>query len=278
MSALAHVRLFVRDLPKMRTFYEDALGFPLEEAHARFVRFRAGSVDLVLEADPPFASEEHRDFINQLKGNMRGMGSSLHFDVDDVAVRFRELSAKGIVPVDPERNRRLEAPLVRDGRIGFAIEDPEGYWLFFEQRTTAGGPVQRTVLFVCEGNRFRSQMAEAFFNAWAPPGWRGVSAGTNPKPDIVPKAVDLMREVGIDMSGHKPKALDMDVARESWRVFAMCSIDSCPVEVSNKTVRWNITDPARTSSEDQLREIRDTIAQRVKELVREVELVEGLTP
>lgn len=277
MAGLSHVRLFVRDLPRMRAFYETTLGFPLVAADRRSARFRAGAVDLVLEADPPFGSEEHRDFLNQLKGNMRGMGSALHFTADDVDDRFRDLAAKGVIPVDPERNRRLDGPIERDGRRGFAIEDPEGYWVFFERPMhTEGGP-HRTILFVCEGNRFRSQMAEGFFNAWAPPGWRGISAGTKPAEVAHPVAVELMREAGIDISHHTPKPLDMKDARAAWRVVAMCSIDSCPVEVSEKTDRWDITDPAGLP-EARWRDIREAIAERVKGLVRELERIEGLTP
>ncbi|MBI4417031.1 MAG: hypothetical protein HY557_08610, partial [Euryarchaeota archaeon] len=46
------------------------------------------------------------------------------------------------------------------------------------------GGTMPTVYFVCEGNRFRSQMAEGFFRAWAPPGWDGVSGGTDPKTEV----------------------------------------------------------------------------------------------
>ncbi|HYS71697.1 MAG TPA: VOC family protein [Thermoplasmata archaeon] len=129
--AINHVSLFVRDPGRMREFYERVLGFRLVAADAGSARFDAGGVQLVLRADPPFGVEEYRDFVNQLKGNMRGMGASVHFEVDDVDVYFSELAAKGIVALEPEKNRRLDAPVVHDGRREFAIEDPEGYWLYF---------------------------------------------------------------------------------------------------------------------------------------------------
>ncbi len=131
-----------------------------------------------------------------------------------------------------------------------------------------------TVLFVCEGNRFRSQMAEGFFNAWAPPGWRGVSGGTKPKEAVHPKAVELMREVDIDISRQKPKPFDMGVAAAAWRVVAMCSLGACPVDVVEKTEHWGVAD----LPEARWREIRDEIAENVKGLVRQVELVAGLEP
>lgn len=135
---LRHIRLFVRDATRMREFYERVLGFRVLSVTPDSARFDAGGVEIVLQADPPFADSEYRDFINQLKGNMRGMGSALHFDVEDVDAFFRELAAKGVVPVEPEKNRRLDTPLERpSGRREFAIEDPEGYWLYFG--TDAGG-------------------------------------------------------------------------------------------------------------------------------------------
>lgn len=257
----------------MRDFYVRVLGFRESGADGDRVRFDVEGVELVIQADPAFGDMEFRDFINQLKGNMRGTGSALHFDVDDLDRFFAAVRAAGIVALDPEKNLRLEAPVEVDGRREFAVEDPEGYWLYF------GADVARvqTILFVCEGNRFRSQMAEGMFNAWAPAGWRAVSAGTTPRDSVHPKAVDLMRESGIDLTGRRPKALDLDVARRAWRVVAMCSIDACPVEVTEKTERWNIPDPGDVP-EERWREIRDLIAERVKGLVRMIEQVDGLTP
>ncbi len=132
MASLARVRLLVRDLGRMRDFYENVLGFHLLAADPRTARFDAGGIELVLRADPPFGDAEYRDFVNQLKGNMRGMGASLHFEVPDVDASFRALTAKGLTPIDPEKSRRLEGPIVlEDGRREFAIEDPEGYWIYF---------------------------------------------------------------------------------------------------------------------------------------------------
>lgn len=129
--AVDHISLFVRDLTRMRDFYERVLGFPLLAAEVGELRFDASDVRLVLRADPPFGVEEYRDFVNQLKGNMRGMGAAIHFTVDDVDAYFAELVHRGAVPLEPEKNRRLDAPIARHGRREFAVEDPEGYWLYF---------------------------------------------------------------------------------------------------------------------------------------------------
>jgi len=126
-----------------------------------------------------------------------------------------------------------------------------------------------TVLFVCEGNRARSQMAEGFFNAWAPPGWRGVSGGTRPRESVHPRAVEMMRDVGIDISRQRPKPFDLGVAAKAWRVIAMCTLGACPVDVAEKTEHWDIPDPADVP-EARWTEIRDEIASRVKELLAEI--------
>ena len=125
------------------------------------------------------------------------------------------------------------------------------------------------VLFVCEGNRFRSQIAEALFNAWAPAGWTAVSAGTHPKESVHPRSVDMMAEIGVDISRQKPKALDLGVAAKAWRVIAMCDMGACPVDIADKTERWGVPDPADVP-EAQWEGIRDDIAERVKALIREI--------
>ena len=65
----------------------------------------------------------------------------------------------------------------------------------------------KTVLFVCVGNAGRSQMAEAFFNQLARGKAKALSAGTNPAANVEPTVVKVMKEVGIDISGNKPKPL-----------------------------------------------------------------------
>ena len=62
-----------------------------------------------------------------------------------------------------------------------------------------------TVLFICVHNAGRSQMAEAFFNSLSKGRYRGSSAGSRPSDTVNPIVVDVMREVGIDISGNKPK-------------------------------------------------------------------------
>ena len=67
------------------------------------------------------------------------------------------------------------------------------------------------VLFVCNHNAGRSQMAQAFFERLAPPDIRAESAGTEPAAAIWPEVVEVMREVGIDIADRKPKKLTREM-------------------------------------------------------------------
>jgi arsenate reductase (thioredoxin) len=74
---------------------------------------------------------------------------------------------------------------------------------------------KKTILFVCVQNAGRSQMAEGFFRKYAPKDYSPVSAGTVPISQINPIAVEVMKEVGIDISNQKAKDLTEDMMRNS---------------------------------------------------------------
>ncbi|MGA9927190.1 MAG: arsenate reductase ArsC [Nitrososphaeraceae archaeon] len=124
---------------------------------------------------------------------------------------------------------------------------------------------ERTILFVCVENAGRSQMAEGFFNKYAP---KGNSAGTKPVAELNPLAVNAMKEVGIDISHQKSKDITEDMMRNSTKIVNMGCMDkeSCPTLFLNNVIDWNIEDP-KGKSVDKVREIRDEIERRVKELV-----------
>jgi len=67
------------------------------------------------------------------------------------------------------------------------------------------------VLFVCTHNAGRSQIAQAFFERYAPDDVRAESAGQEPADAIWPNVVEAMREVGIDLSGKRPKKIDLEM-------------------------------------------------------------------
>ena len=127
---------------------------------------------------------------------------------------------------------------------------------------------EKTILFVCVENAGRSQMAEGFFNKYAPKGNRTISAGTKPVAELNPLAVNAMKEVGIDISAQKSKYITEDMMRNSTKTVNMGCMDkeSCPTLFLNNVIDWNIEDP-KGKSVDKVREIRDEIERRVKELV-----------
>ena len=126
---------------------------------------------------------------------------------------------------------------------------------------------EKTILFVCVENAGRSQMAEGFFNKYAPPGYRAVSAGTKPVAQINPIAAQAMLEVGVDISKQKSKIITDDMIRNSVKAINMGCMDrsDCPLLFLNNPVDWAMEDP-RGKSIEKIREIRDEIEKRVKEL------------
>lgn len=123
----------------------------------------------------------------------------------------------------------------------------------------------RYVLFVCTHNAGRSQIAQAFFEKHAPDDLRAESAGSSPADAIWPEVVEVMREVGIDIAGRKPKKIDLETQLHAdWAITLHCE-DSCPY-VPGTVEDWDVPDPAGKTLEE-VRAIRDEIESRVKRLV-----------
>jgi len=99
-------------------------------------------------------------------------------------------------------------------------------------------------------------MAEAFFNEFTGGRHRGMSAGSQPAKRVNPNAVKVMAEVGIDISGAKPKRLTADLVEEADIVITMgCGEDVCPI-VPKEVIVWDLEDPSGKPLE-RVREIRD---------------------
>lgn len=130
---------------------------------------------------------------------------------------------------------------------------------------------KKSVLFVCVQNAGRSQMAEGFFKKYAPKEYEGISAGTMPVSEINPLAVEVMREVDIDISGQNSKEITEDMIRNSSKIVNMGCMDkvSCPTLFLQNLLDWNIEDP-KDKQIEKVREIRDEIEQRVKALVANI--------
>ena len=123
----------------------------------------------------------------------------------------------------------------------------------------------RYVLFVCNHNAGRSQMAQAFFELHAPPDVRAESAGNTPAQHVWPEVVTAMREVGIDISGRRPQKLTTEMQLHAdWAVTLGCG-DACPY-VPTTVEDWEIPDPAGRPIEE-VRTIRDALEARVRDMI-----------
>ena len=102
------------------------------------------------------------------------------------------------------------------------------------------------VLILCTGNSARSQMAEGLLRHDAGNVYEVFSAGTKPS-HVRPEAVAVMREVGIDISGHRSKSVDEFAGQDFDYLITVCdnAKESCPVfPAKTKRVHWSIEDPA----------------------------------
>ncbi len=124
------------------------------------------------------------------------------------------------------------------------------------------------ILFVCVENAGRSQMAEAFFKKYAGDKFNVISAGTIPTSELNQIVVQVMREIGIEMTQQFPKLLSNSMIRNSFKTINMGCMDkeSCPSLFVKDVIDWNLLDPKEKSIE-QVRIIRDQIKSEVLNLI-----------
>ncbi len=126
-----------------------------------------------------------------------------------------------------------------------------------------------SVLFVCIHNAGRSQMAAGFLRHLAGDAIEVRSAGSAPADQINPVAVQAMREVGIDITGQRPKILTAEDSEASSVVVTMGCGDVCPHFPGQRHEDWELADPANQDIEG-VRVIRDAIRVRVDGLISSV--------
>jgi arsenate reductase len=125
------------------------------------------------------------------------------------------------------------------------------------------------VIFACVHNAGRSQMAAAFFNELAgADGPHAISAGTDPGERVHPEVVQVMREVGIDLSEAVPQRLTPELAQNAELLITMGCGDACPFVPGLRRDDWPLEDP-KGKTIDRVREIRDDIRARVQHLIAE---------
>ena len=127
------------------------------------------------------------------------------------------------------------------------------------------------VLILCTGNTARSQMAEGLLRALAGERLAVFSAGTRPSV-VNPLAIEVMRERGIDISGHRSKHLDEFRAQPFDYVITVCdsAAETCPVFPGRaQRIHWSFPDPAAVAGSDAerraaFRQVRDAIEARLR--------------
>ena len=133
---------------------------------------------------------------------------------------------------------------------------------------------RKRVLILCTGNSARSQMAEGLLRHMAGDQFDVVSAGVAPT-HVRSEAIEVMHEVGIDISTHRSKSVDEFTGQRFDYVITVCdnANEQCPVFPGNtKRIHWSFDDPAATDGDDHarlavFRRVRDEISERLQHFV-----------
>ena len=131
------------------------------------------------------------------------------------------------------------------------------------------------VLFLCTGNSCRSQMAEGLLRHFADDRFDVTSAGTHPA-GLNPRAVAIMREIGVDISRHRSKPVDEVLSRDFDYVVTVChhAKESCPtLPAASEVLHWSFDDPAAARGTDDeqretFRRVRDEIRTAVERFIK----------
>ncbi|HZG17279.1 MAG TPA: arsenate reductase (thioredoxin) [Candidatus Bathyarchaeia archaeon] len=136
---------------------------------------------------------------------------------------------------------------------------------------------KKLVYFLCTGNSCRSQMAHGFLHARGSDKYEVKSAGLEAH-GLNPRAVEVMREAGVDISHHTSDVIDPEILRKADYIITLCghANDNCPVVNNDKAERWHwgFDDPAKaTGTEEEImnsfRTVRDSIKNRMEAFIRE---------
>jgi protein-tyrosine-phosphatase len=128
------------------------------------------------------------------------------------------------------------------------------------------------VLFVCLHNAGRSQMSKALFDRSADGRHTSESSGSRADPNgrVHPGVVEAMRELGVDLSDHRPQRLTLEQAEQADVVVTMGCGDECPYIPGKRYLDWDLQDP-KGLPPDEVRAIRDDIGRRVEDLVKDLD-------
>ncbi len=126
------------------------------------------------------------------------------------------------------------------------------------------------VLFVCLHNAGRSQMSQGLFERAADGRHEARSAGTTPAEHVHPEVIEVMNELGIDLTDRTPQLLTRDLAEWADIIVTMGCGDQCPFIPGKRYIDWDLPDP-KGQPIDEVRATRDEIARRVDRLITELD-------
>lgn len=130
---------------------------------------------------------------------------------------------------------------------------------------------KKRVLILCTGNSARSQMAEGLLQHDGADRFEVASAGVEPT-RVRPEAVEVMSEIGIDISDHRSKSVGEFVGQEFDYVITVCdnANEHCPIfPGKTKRIHWSFDDPAAVKGDNDIRlkvfrRVRDEIRHRLR--------------
>lgn len=129
----------------------------------------------------------------------------------------------------------------------------------------------RHILFLCVANSARSQMAEGIARSLAPQGVKVSSAGSSPS-SVRPEAIQVLKEIGIDITGHRSRGLDSIDAGSVEAVITLCAEEVCPAFLGTAhRLHWGLPDPGAVTGTEEtrlhaFRTVRDELLRHLKVL------------
>ncbi|MDZ8275568.1 metalloregulator ArsR/SmtB family transcription factor [Microbacterium aquimaris] len=203
-----------------------------------------------------------------------GAGAAAEPDLDrivaDLSLRFRgvfgEETIRRIVHDSSEllRDASASTPYLASRTAAFASARLDAL-----ARADGDRDATPEVLFVCVQNAGRSQLAAGILRHLAGDRIRVATAGSEPATEVRSTIIAALDEIGVPATGDFPKPLTDEAVRAASVVITMGCGDACPVLPGRRYLDWDLEDPAGLPLAD-VREIRDDIARRVRELYAEL--------
>ncbi|MGC8977326.1 MAG: arsenate reductase ArsC [Candidatus Ratteibacteria bacterium] len=133
----------------------------------------------------------------------------------------------------------------------------------------------KKILFLCRENSARSQMAEGMVNYFYKDKFIAKSAGSIPK-YVHPLAIEVMKEIGIDISTYRSKSISEFINEEFDYVITVCAGDKkglCPFfpGKAKKIIAWEIPDPAEKNNVEEFRKVKNLLKEKIDEFINKEE-------